>query len=135
MADLSTIDERQLLGITVPQELNKVAEAIERSRGILELEDDWDGQGSAAYAEVDWARACGFLLANALLLFEREGVAVPAPRITHGPDGSIDMLWRRPDRKLLMNFPAEASEPATYYGRTTSGREMKGSLDVSSPSL
>src|SRR5262249_55164350 len=60
---LPTVPRRRTIcGIEVPRELCPIADAIERSRGMLDLEDDWDGEGSPAYQQEDWERAVRMLL-------------------------------------------------------------------------
>ena len=82
----------------------------------MQLQDDWDEEGSPGYSESTWNRAVKFLLENAVHLWPRYRVWVEAPRILPGPYGSIDLYWRTPKRELLINIPANAEEPASYYG-------------------
>lgn len=96
--------------------INSLIHAIQGSRNIMELEDDWDEEGSPGYSQSTWNRAVKFLLANALILWRRHKVCFGAPRILPGPYGSIDLHWRTPKRELLINVPADAEEPASYYG-------------------
>ena len=119
-------------GLALPATLRHLVEEMERSRTILDLPDDWDEEGSPAYAESTWLRAAGFLADNASRLWDEYGVVVAAPRIRKGPDGSIDLDWRTPHRELLINVPAAPEEPAAYYGDDgTGGHSIKGTLDTS----
>lgn len=96
--------------------VNSLIQAIQGSRNIMELEDDWDEEGSPGYSESTWNRLVKFLLANALNLWRRHKVCFGAPRILPGPYGSIDLHWRTPRRELLINVPADAKELGSYYG-------------------
>ena len=129
------LDDQHALQRAIPAALAALAAPIVRSRAMLELEDDWDGEGSPGYAETTWRRAVGFLLTNALALYEDHGVAIPAPKVGKGPYGSIDLHWRMPGRHLLMNIPVEAGERGDFYGNDGArhqrfgGQEVKGSFD------
>jgi hypothetical protein len=125
----------RLCGMEVPPPLAPLAEAIERSREILRLEDDWDGEGSPAYREADWQRAVCFLLAGAAGLHEQHGLVAITPQIFNGPDGSIELLWEHQSRRLLLNVPAGDGQ-VTLYGRDASAPdrfEVKGALDPTAP--
>jgi hypothetical protein len=123
---------RRLCGIEVPYALSEIADAIEKSRYILDLPDDWDDEGSPGYAPETWERAARFVLNNAVDLWRAEQVRVPAPAIHNGPAGSIDIHWKTRGAELLINVPPE--RPATYYGRNAeTGLETKGTLETSVP--
>jgi hypothetical protein len=115
----------------IPAALGHVKAAIENSRYILDLEDDWDEEGATGYAPSTWSRATDFLLKNALSLWEDYGVFIASPRILPGPDGSIDLHWRVGDHELLTNIPSDVAQPASYYGNSKRGDVIKGSLDTS----
>ncbi|HSH80759.1 MAG TPA: hypothetical protein VLA19_19700 [Herpetosiphonaceae bacterium] len=116
-----------------PPNLPLVLQAIEESRWILDLADDWDGEGSPAYALDTWRRATEFLLNSILRQWEYFGVSISPPNIDPGPNGSVDLHWKTPTHELLINIPADSSEPAGYYGDSRAGRVTKGSLDTSTP--
>jgi hypothetical protein len=100
----------------IPPVMSSLRLVIEASRNILELTEDWDDEKSPGYSESTWNRAVKFLSKNALYLWRRHKIYLEAPRILPGPDGSIDLHWRMPKRELLVNIPANAEEPASYYG-------------------
>jgi hypothetical protein len=105
--------------------------AISASRPILELEDDWDGQGSPRYSEATWRRATEFLLRQAN--FARVSLAqeLPVPKILPGPNASIDLHWKLADFELLLNIPSDAAQPATFYGDDYRNSCIRGTLDPS----
>lgn len=104
---------------------------IKESRAILDLQDDWDEEGSPGYTHSTWKLAVNFLVQNALWLWLDNGIPVEPPRILPGPDGSIDIHWQTCDHELLVNVPRDVGTPATYYGDTSAGESVKGSLDLS----
>ncbi|MBI3896513.1 MAG: hypothetical protein HY313_11345 [Acidobacteria bacterium] len=103
---------------------------IEQAKRILELKDDWDGEGSAGYSEDTLNRAITFLITHAQWLWESCGISLPVPKIGPGPDGSIDIHWKQPSWELLVNIPADADEAATFYGDNYGAHKIRGSLDA-----
>ena len=102
---------------------------IERAKRILELEDDWDGEGSSGYSEDTFNRAVAFLTTHAEGFWESCGIRLPIPRIGPGPDGSIDLHWKLPSRELLVNIPADANEVPTFYGDNYGALKNRGTLE------
>ena len=104
--------------------------AIKDSRHLLDLEDDWDGEGSPAYTEATWKRATDFLRANANKLRSLLDRQTPVPDISPGPYGSIDLHWQTQTRELLVSIPVEPEQPAGYYGDDHGKNRIKGTLDT-----
>ncbi len=111
---------------------SRIAEAIQSSRSILDLEDDWDEEGSPGYKEFVWNRATQFVKNTSLSFRQDAGFWVDPPRILPGPKGSIDIHWRTSRRELLINIPENDEEPADYYGSGGANDIIKGKLDTSS---
>lgn len=120
-----------LYGFELPGELSPFVQEIERSRAMLDLEDDWDGEGSPGYAEETWRRAVGIAIAGARNYLTTRKAAPPTPVFSKGPEGSVDILWWSGNRRLMINVPAEENDPVTYHGydRENANRETKGVLD------
>jgi hypothetical protein len=121
-----------VLRLQIPKVDDEIKQAIQASKSILDLEDDWDGEGSIAYSEATWKRATDFVWKNAMALWDSCECMVSAPRITPGPSGSIDLYWETDSHELLVNIPAAEDQPATYYGERQAGEVLKGSLIPSS---
>ena len=113
-----------------PPNMDALSVAIQASRSLLDLPDNWDDEGSPAYAKSTWTRAVDFLLHNAERLWQDQGVVVSAPQILPGPDGSIDLHWRIKNHELLLNIPADPNLLADYYGDTEDGNAIKGKLTL-----
>jgi hypothetical protein len=122
--------ERTLCGFAIPSEISHIADAVESSRRILDLPDNWDSEGSPGYSHATWERAAQFVLKNASSLWYDRAVVLSAPVISHGPEGSIDVHWQAENHILLINIPAQAGAPVEYYGRNACGYEVKGTLDI-----
>ncbi len=110
----------------IPQ---NIARAITSSRGILDLSDDWDEQGSPGYEQATWQRACDFLVQQAKFARGTIRCNLPAPRILPGPDGSIDVHWKMRRFELLVNIPKDQSKPATFYGDDFGNSAIRGILN------
>lgn len=94
----------------------ELLEAIHKSRSILQLERDWDGEGSPGFSEATLKRATDFLISSASRYWRDHRKRLIAPRILPGPDGNIDLHWKTPRRELLISIPTNPAESASYYG-------------------
>jgi hypothetical protein len=116
-------------GIRFPGEQPELLAAVERSRDMLQLEDNWDTEGSPGYREETWRRAVQLLSDYASEAARLLQTHLPVPRIRIGPDGSIDIHWQSTNRELLLNVPADEQEPPVYYGDNRAGGEhVEGEL-------
>jgi hypothetical protein len=109
----------------------RLAEAIRASRYILDLEDDWDEEGSQRFNEATWIRATSFVKQIALSYHQSAGIWIAPPRILPGPKGSIDIHWKTSKRELLINIPTDDKFPADYYGSGSAMDIIKGKLETS----
>jgi hypothetical protein len=127
---------REAIERLLPQPLASIASVVAASRAMLDLPDDWDGEGTPGYQEGTWLRAVAYLVDNAVGFFDEYGLAIPEPKIRKGPAGSIDLHWQRPDRELLINIPAQDGVAADYYGDDRAGGHVvKGTLDPAEDNL
>ena len=116
--------------LELPLNLAEVADAIDKSSYILELHDDWDGEGSPAYNPKTWIRAITFLSSYATYIYEKLNQVIDPPEIYHGPDSSIDIYWAYDDKTLLINIPNDKRERATFYGKYSNGAEVSGKINT-----
>lgn len=119
------IERRQVISPSIRR-------AIEKSRSILNLGENWDEEGSPAYVEATWKRATDFIVQITASYRQVIGTWVEPPKITPGPEGSIDIRWKMPDRTLLINIPVNGDEPAEFYGDNKASDAINGTLDTSS---
>lgn len=115
-----------------PSELQVIEERIQESRWILSLEEDWDGEGGRVVVEETWQRATSYLRSQALVCLSRHDVVIPSPRISPGPEGSIDIHWQTDSYELLVNIPENPAVPATFYGDDYGKLSIKGTFDPTS---
>jgi len=93
------------------------------------LAENWDDEGSPAYSKDTLDRAAAFLTMQSDTVKKHHGLILPVPRILPGPDGSIDIHWKRQGWELLVNIPSDPSEMAVFYGDDYGSSKIKGSLD------
>ena len=115
--------------------LQGVRQAIEASKTILDLDDDWDDEGSVGYVEATWARAVDYLEKSAERLWDMHGIVLDPPEILPGPDGSIDLHWNQPDYEMLINFPSDEDSPAGFYADDKGNLSIKGKINPSGQNL
>lgn len=108
-----------------------IRQAIQASREMLDLPDDWDEEGSPQIQVNTWDRATIFVSRTTWSVFSSSGVVIDAPHISPGPEGSIDIHWNSDDYELLVNIPHDASRPAEFYGDDRSSFTIRGTLDPS----
>lgn len=106
-----------------------IRHAIESSRALLHLEDNWDAEGSPAIAEDTWKRAVEFLENHADRIWRHHGIELDPPHVAPGPDGSIDLHWDLPDYELLINFPADPTAMADCYGDDRGRIRIRATFD------
>ncbi|SRR6266508_4889465 len=104
-----------------------LATTIHDSWRLLDMDDNWDNEGSKGYTRPTWERSATFLMkmvewAN---LLDRH---LPVPMVAPADEGSIDLYWKTPNRRLLINFPAAKDQPATFYGEGESVDTTSGTL-------
>ncbi|MGI8477426.1 MAG: hypothetical protein ACR2OO_13805 [Thermomicrobiales bacterium] len=113
-------------GFALPANLGPLVDEIELSRRILELGDDWDGEGAPRYSELTWDRAVRFLTVNARALWDAQRIVAPMCRILPGPQGSIDLHWLAADRELLVNVAPDPCAAASFHGDDRHGQAAIG---------
>ena len=105
--------------LTNRQAIDKIVDAAEER--ILDLEEDWDGQGSPAFEKQTLDAIRDFLFE---LVKESEFSVVKQVWIVPFSGGSIDLQWQTEHFDLLINFCADGN--VTYYGKDTSGHSIRG---------
>lgn len=108
------------LGEIVDGAPSALESAIDKSRFILTLNDDYDGEGSPGYERQTWERAVALLRRTA-----SEIPLVDMPTIGPGPDGSIDLYWKTDSYTLLLNI-RPGSKDISYYGKNDDGLNLEG---------
>lgn len=102
---------------SVPKDLYDIVDEIEDSKFILDLGDDWDGMNGKAVNKEVYKKAVEFLLMYAEHIYNVYGVIIQAPEINLIPSGSIDLSWRTPGARMLINIKLKADKIfGTWFG-------------------
>jgi hypothetical protein len=123
--------ERRISPKRTVEEIRALLTAEVSRTHLLDLKDDWDGEGSTRYLKDTVDRAIGFAATQAHLLSEL-GFSFQIPDLGPGPNGSIDLHWKKASCELLVNIPADAGEMVTFYGDDYKTQHIRGSINVDS---
>jgi len=97
--------------------------AIERSRRIVELNDDWDSEGSPGYVQATLDITIEVLESIVEGILTSLRVSITTVDVQPGPDGSIDVEFVVGDRRLLLNVPGDSNDAVLYYGHGPDRRD------------
>lgn len=119
------------MNVSMPKEFQPIdlENAIVESKWLLDLEDDWDGEGSPAYLDATWQKSVSFLREFVVSLYNLYQVDIGVPKIGAGPEGSIDLHWKNEKFELLINIPIEG-HVASFYGDDFHENVMEGCLNI-----
>lgn len=115
--------------LKIPFDLRYLENAYQKSEYIINLEDDWDDEGSLKYDFEVWKRALTFVNHYSTSLLLDFNKKIELPKIYHGPNGSIDILIENANYSLLINYVGNI-EKAYYYGNDNFGNITKGEINV-----
>jgi hypothetical protein len=100
-----------------PIELKEIAEGIEASRYLLNLEEGWDEEEGKKIEPKIWKSAMTFLAVYATTIKEDSEKVIKVPEINPCKDGSIDLEWETKNARMLINIRESEDEiRAFYYG-------------------
>lgn len=105
-------------------------ESINSSKYILDLDDNWDDENSKGFEFETWKSAVKFLVTYFNAAYDLFGKEIAPPSIFPSSDGSIDLLWKKENYRLLINVPEESSV-VTFYGDDRKNTSIQGSCDLS----
>jgi len=112
--------------IKLPISLVKLLEnQIKESMYILDLKDNWDGENSKAYNFENWLAGVQFTIDFYLWLTKIYNGKFYIPKIYHGPNGSIDIMWRENDFRLFINIDA-LNDSGSYYSDKSTAQFSEG---------
>jgi hypothetical protein len=99
-----------------PEGFSAISEAIQRAKELVDRPRDESDDLGLKCSQEAWQRAVNILKTHAELIWKHTHILIKPPIISAGPDGSVDLYWAAAPYGLLINVPADANEPATYYG-------------------
>jgi hypothetical protein len=118
---------RESIATAVRTEHECIENEITASEFILHIGNELGDPDFRPYERATWRRACNFLRRLAIHAHSCGFAGIGTPEIVPASKGSIDLLWRTPDKRLLINFPAGSERPS-YYG-TKKTNEISGRFD------
>ncbi len=113
----------------IPDRLSNLYEAILKSKYILDLQDDWDENGGIAYDKTTWMRSIGFLINYAEWMLNNFNKIIITPKIYHGPNGGIDMLWENKSNRVLINIEKGAVN-GLFYADNLRNQVSEGQFEL-----
>ena len=105
---------------------------IQRAERMLENSSEQDEEEGPIFSIETLNRADFFLHAQSNQFRKMYGDFPPAPQVGPGPNASVDLHWKQKDWELLVNVPADADRPATFYGDNYGIQKIKGTLNTKS---
>lgn len=116
--------------IDIPIEIFYLNDVIKKSEYILELENDWDENGSEKYNFDTWKNSIIFLIDYSKILLTDFNKKIAIPNIYHGPKGSIDILWEEANYKLLINVNKNGTNAVFYGSNNDYSNNIKGEFSL-----
>lgn len=113
-----------------PTNLSYLVDSIKKSEYIIELKEDWDDNNSIGYKYETWKSSIKFLMGFAVAIYERVNIQIDIPKIYHGPNGSIDILWEYPKYTLLINIAPLGTKGEFYCDNSNGTQTIKGEFPV-----
>lgn len=96
---------------------------------ILNLQENWDGEGGTCYTKETLYRAAEFVKKISFVLWRKTQKLISPPNILPGPDGSINVHWKSTKFDLLVNIPENPNESATFASDDYEKNAVKGTFD------
>lgn len=115
------------------RKLTSIYKAIQSSKSILDLKDDWDEDGALPCKPLIYTRAIEFLVRYANEVLVSHNFSIDYPEINLVKDGSIDLEWRDENYILLINILNTEKLDIHYYGEDLKSKTIiKGFIDYNS---
>lgn len=120
--------------ISLPFKLLHIANTIEQSKEILELELDWDGFNAAPINNETWILAVTFLINYSKFILDKFDTVILSPEINPCKNGTLDLTWKTKRARFLLNIKAPHNPVfASYYGDLLNNQQpIKSSLSDNS---
>jgi len=120
---------QQGVGLLLQSQREELEAEVEQAETLV-VEHPSLGGEEGGYSAETMGRAIAFLKAHVERAWRSHGTKAPIPTIGPGPEGSIDLYWKQPSWKLLVNVPADKDSPATFYGDDYGRQKTRGTLDL-----
>ena len=115
------------------RKLTNIYKAIQNSKNLLDLKEDWDDEGALACSPKTYLRAIEFLVRYSNEVLITYNIIIDFPEINLAKNGSIDLEWRNENYILLINFINSKELDIHYYGEDSISKTIiKGFIDYKS---
>lgn len=99
----------------------------EQIQKLISLGDNWDSEGAVAIKKETADKAIKYIQIVKKKILELSGLELKEnPRISPGPDESIDLEWRTADYHILINIPPGSELPD--YSAKIKNKEFSGTF-------
>lgn len=105
--------------------INELRDSIE----ILNLGDNWDGEGSQGYQKKTWKKMVNFLQEMAFKYFIDTNLYLNSPLVYPGSKGDLDVHWKTKEFELFLSIPQSDDDPIIYYGDDYKKNVIEGSFE------
>ncbi len=109
-----------------------VSQAIRDAKRLIELSDNWDGEGSPGFSTMTLARATNLVRDTVLYLWTTAHIQLSPPEFLPTSDGSIDIEWYVGDKELVLRIPVDPNERVAFYGKSSSDFSIRGTFSEQS---
>jgi hypothetical protein len=100
--------------LSLNYELKEIVTLLVKSQKILDLDDNWDENGSQKISIESWRSTANFLISYSKKIFKDYGYIIDVPKIYPSIEGSIDIAWEKESYGFMINIDA-SGEIANYY--------------------
>ena len=127
--ELSYFYKGELIGV-IPYKLEFLLSVFKESESILELENDWDDNGSLKYEIQTWKATILFIIDYSVTLLNDFNTTIDKPKIYNGPSGSIDILWEYDTYTFLVNIAKDGLNASFYADNTINTQRIRGEFKL-----
>lgn len=85
---------------------------------LLDLEDNWDGQGASSY-KLDTIQRTKRFVRAIMDYFTDQRIEISIPKVLPVPNGSLDISWKNNYYRLIINISEDPHHLVEVYGDVT----------------
>lgn len=118
--------------------IEELLEAIEESRSMLELKENFDGEGFRPIEHSTWEKMKSFLLDKYAPYVKKRNGSIFIPDIYESDDGNIELLFENDNFYLSISIWASDIKPTFYADNKKLGKDrdcIKGFVNEFSTSI
>lgn len=102
--------------LSLPYQLTHILEAINKSKEILSLDNDWDDEGANATNFKTYFKAITFVVNYSKYILETLKTVIDSPDIDIMRDGGVSVFWETAKATFLIIFKKNDTPYSYYYG-------------------